>query len=120
MDNQTVLDGPIRFEILGPLRALRGARELDLGPSKQRAVLALLLLNANKPTSIAQIVDAVWGDEPPENGPNVVQKYVGGLRRVMEPDRSPRAPGQLISRTDAGYRISVVPEQLDVEIFRGM
>ena len=47
----------VRFEILGPLRAWREDTELDLGPGKQRAVLAVLLLNANRPTPTARIVD---------------------------------------------------------------
>ncbi|GLY91048.1 BTAD domain-containing putative transcriptional regulator [Actinoallomurus iriomotensis] len=111
------LAAPVRFEILGPLRAWRADTELDLGPGKQRAVLAVLLLNANRPTPTARIVDAVWGDEPPENGVNVVQKYVAGLRRILEPGRSPRAPGQLLTLTEAGYTLVVPPGRLDAEVF---
>ncbi|GGM12148.1 BTAD domain-containing putative transcriptional regulator [Dactylosporangium sucinum] len=106
-----------RFEILGPVRAWRGEAELDLGPAKQRAVLTALLINANRPVPTAQIVDAVWQAEPPENGANVVQKYVAGLRRVLEPDRSPRSPGSLLALTDAGYQLSVGPERLDADVF---
>ncbi|MEV4140297.1 BTAD domain-containing putative transcriptional regulator [Dactylosporangium sp. NPDC049742] len=106
-----------RFEILGPVRAWRGEAELDLGPAKQRAVLTVLLINANRPVPTAQIVDAVWQAEPPENGANVVQKYVAGLRRVLEPDRSPRSPGSLLALTDAGYQLSVGPERLDADVF---
>jgi DNA-binding SARP family transcriptional activator len=107
----------LRFQILGPLRAWRGDRELDLGPGKQRAVLAVLLLNADKPVSTTEIVDAVWGDDPPENGANVVQKHVAGLRRVLEPQRSPRTPGQLLTLTHAGYRLHVGAGRLDADIF---
>jgi SARP family transcriptional regulator, regulator of embCAB operon len=110
-------DRALRFEILGPVRAWSGDRELDLGPGKQRAVLAVLLLNANRPVATTQIVDAVWGDDPPENGANVVQKYVAGLRRVLEPDRSPRTPGQLLALTGAGYTLHVQPGSLDAEVF---
>jgi SARP family transcriptional regulator, regulator of embCAB operon len=105
------------FEILGPLRARRGGEDLDLGPGKQRAVLAVLLVNANRPVATAQIVDAVWRDDPPENGANVVQKYVAGLRRVLEPDRSRRAPGRVIALTDAGYVLSVEEDRLDTWVF---
>ncbi|WP_229073060.1 BTAD domain-containing putative transcriptional regulator [Actinoplanes sp. DH11] len=94
---------PLRFEILGPVRAFRGTERVDLGPAKQRAVLAILLLSPGRPVPTHRIVDAVWGDDPPENGPNVVQKYVAGLRRVLEPDRSPRTPGELLTFTDGGY-----------------
>jgi DNA-binding SARP family transcriptional activator len=97
---------PVSFEILGPLRAWRAGSELELGPGKQRAVLAVLLLNA------------VWGDEPPENGVNVVQKYVAGLRRILEPGRSPRTPGQQLTWTEAGYTLNVPPGCLDAAAFR--
>ncbi|MDL4814219.1 BTAD domain-containing putative transcriptional regulator [Actinomadura opuntiae] len=107
-----------RFEILGRLRAWRGEEELDLGPGKQRAVLAVLLLEPNRSVSTKAIVDAVWGEEPPDNGANVVQKYVAGLRRVLEPDRSPRAPSRLLVLTSAGYSLHVAPGALDAEVFR--
>lgn len=112
-------EGPSpRFEILGRPAAWRDGRELDLGPGKQRAVLAVLLLTPNRPVSTASIVGAVWGDDPPDNGANVVQKYVAGLRRVLEPGRSPRTPGRLITLTGAGYALNVPPEGLDTEVFQ--
>jgi DNA-binding SARP family transcriptional activator len=108
--------GPLRFEVLGPVRALRDGRQIDLGPAKQRAVLAVLLLSAGRPVPTHRIVDAVWGDDPPENGTNVVQKYVAGLRRVLDPDRSPRTPGELLTLTDGGYVLQA--GALDAEDFR--
>ncbi|MGV9215906.1 BTAD domain-containing putative transcriptional regulator [Micromonospora sp. RB23] len=111
------MSGHLRFEILGPQRAWYADREIDLGPAKQRAVLAVLLLAAGRPVSTGQIVDAVWPEDPPANGPNVVQKYVAGLRRVLEPDRSPRTPGQVLSLTDAGYSLRVDPEAVDAVRF---
>ncbi|MFY1617910.1 BTAD domain-containing putative transcriptional regulator [Micromonospora sp. WMMD736] len=111
------MSGQLRFEILGPQRAWYADREIDLGPAKQRAVLAVLLLATGRPVSTGQIVDAVWPEDPPANGPNVVQKYVAGLRRVLEPDRSPRTPGQVLSLTDAGYSLRVDPEAVDAVRF---
>ncbi|WP_328370007.1 AfsR/SARP family transcriptional regulator [Micromonospora zamorensis] len=111
------MSGALRFEILGPQRAWFADREIDLGPGKQRAVLAVLLLSTGRPVATGQIVEAVWPDDPPANGPNVVQKYVAGLRRVLEPDRSPRTPGQVISLTDAGYLLRVDPEAVDAVRF---
>ncbi|TDC67483.1 transcriptional regulator, partial [Actinomadura sp. GC306] len=108
----------MRFEILGRPSAWRDGRELDLGPGKQRAVLAVLLLSPNRPVPTPSIVSAVWGDEPPDNGANVVQKYVAGLRRVLEPDRSPRAPGRLLTLSGAGYALHVPPGGLDAEVFQ--
>ncbi|MFC8617715.1 BTAD domain-containing putative transcriptional regulator [Micromonospora purpureochromogenes] len=107
------MSGTLRFEILGPQRAWYDDREIDTGPGKQRAVLAVLLLAAGRAVPTGQIVDAVWPEDPPANGPNVVQKYVAGLRRVLEPDRSPRTPGQVLTLTEAGYRLRVPPEAVD-------
>ncbi|WP_433127415.1 BTAD domain-containing putative transcriptional regulator [Micromonospora sp. CA-240977] len=112
------MSATLRFEILGPQRAWYGDREIDLGPGKQRAVLTVLLLSAGRPVSTGQIVEAVWPEDPPANGPNVVQKYVAGLRRVLEPDRSPRTPGQVLSLTDAGYLLRVDPDALDAVRFQ--
>jgi DNA-binding SARP family transcriptional activator len=108
----------LSFEILGDLRALRAGRPVELGPAKQRAVLAVLLLHAGRPVPTHQIVDAVWGDEPPENGANVVQKYVAGLRRALEPDRSPRTPGELIALAQGGYVLRMEAGALDVDVFQ--
>ncbi|MFI0410533.1 BTAD domain-containing putative transcriptional regulator [Actinomadura sp. 3N508] len=107
-----------RFEILGRTAAWQDGQPLDLGPGKQQAVLAVLLLTPNRPVPTAAIVDAVWGDEPPDNGANVVQKYVAGLRRVLEPGRSPRSPGRLLTLSGAGYALHVPHGGLDADVFR--
>ncbi|MFI7219198.1 BTAD domain-containing putative transcriptional regulator [Micromonospora maritima] len=107
----------LRFELLGPQRAWYADRPLDLGPAKQRAVLAMLLLAAGRPVPTGQIVEAVWPEEAPVNGPNVVQKHVAGLRRVLEPDRSPRTPARVLTLTDAGYLLRVAPESVDAVRF---
>jgi DNA-binding SARP family transcriptional activator len=108
----------VRFEILGEVRALREADVVDLGPAKQRAVLAVLLLQPGRPVPTHQIVDAVWGDDPPENGANVVQKYVAGLRRILDPDRAPRTPGELLALTGSGYVLRTDEASVDAEEFR--
>lgn len=107
----------VGFEILGPQRAWYDDQELDLGPGKQRAVLSVLLLHVGRPVSTARIVDAVWAGDPPANGPNVVQKYIAGLRRILEPDRSPRTPAQVLTLTDAGYLLRVPLDAVDAARF---
>ncbi|MFF5084323.1 BTAD domain-containing putative transcriptional regulator [Actinoplanes sp. NPDC000266] len=92
---------------------LREGTPVDLGPAKQRAVLAVLLLHAGRPVPTHQIVDAVWGDDPPENGANVVQKYVAGLRRVLDPSRAPRTPGELLALTGSGYVLQITGRSRD-------
>jgi DNA-binding SARP family transcriptional activator len=108
----------LRFEILGDVRVLRDGTTVDLGPAKQRAVLAVLLLQAGRPVPTHQIVDGVWGDDPPENGANVVQKYVAGLRRVLDPNRAPRTPGELLALTGGGYVLRTTGGAVDADEFR--
>ncbi|MBL7260427.1 AfsR/SARP family transcriptional regulator [Actinoplanes sp. LDG1-01] len=103
--------------MLGELRVLRDGVPVDLGPAKQRAVLAVLLVNAGRAVPTHQIVDAVWGDEPPENGANVVQKHIAGLRRVLDPDRAPRTPGELVALTPAGYVLRLDGHTVDAHEF---
>lgn len=79
----------------------------------------MLLLRANRAVPPADIIDAVWGGDPPSNGANVVQKHISGLRRALEPDRQPRLPSQRLTLTDAGYLVRVDQGGLDVDAFRG-
>lgn len=107
----------LRFEVLGPLRVTRGQEELQLGPAKQQAVLATLLATPNQVVPTTRIIDTVWADEPPVNGTNVVQKYVAGLRRVLEPERAPRSSGELLVLESGGYRVAVAPGGSDADDF---
>lgn len=77
---------PLRIGVLGPLAAWDGKRELDLGTGRQRAVLALLALHANKPVSSDRLLDALWNGEPPATAQKVLQGYVSQLRRALPPD----------------------------------
>ncbi|GAA3865566.1 AfsR/SARP family transcriptional regulator [Streptomyces sedi] len=83
----------VRGELLGPLRVLREGRELPLGPPRQRAVLAVLLVQEGRPITFGSLVDAVWGDSPPAQVRNLVQKYVSGIRRALGAEAGPRWTG---------------------------
>ncbi|GAA2402502.1 hypothetical protein GCM10010420_32060 [Streptomyces glaucosporus] len=93
----------LRFELLGPLRALHNGTEVPLGPPRQRAVLAVLLLQEGRPMSYDALVGAVWGDEPPSHVRNLAQKYVSGLRRAFAAVDGGPAP-ELVW-TGSGYRL---------------
>jgi DNA-binding SARP family transcriptional activator len=95
----------------------RGETKLSLGAAQQRVVLAVLLLNANRPLSRDQLIDAVWGSEAPTYAVNLLQKHVSGLRRILEPVRRPRAPSQLLAWTDAGYLLTIPAGHLDMSMF---
>jgi predicted ATPase/DNA-binding SARP family transcriptional activator len=97
----------IEFRILGPLTAALDGRPLALGAPKQRAVLAKLLLARGAVVPRDTLVDAVWGEQPPEAAGVSLQVYVHGLRKALGADR--------IERHGDGYRVRVEAGELDVE-----
>ena len=97
------------FRILGPLDVRDGDRELPLGGGKQRAFLALLLVNANRTVSIDRIIDDLWGGSAPESAAKMVQIYVSKLRKML-------APGTLHTRPP-GYSLQLEPDELDLHRF---
>ena len=106
----------VRLEVLGPLRGWRGETPLQLGSVQQQVVLAVLLLNANRPVSRHDLIEAVWGVNAPAYAVNLVQKHVSSLRRVLEPARPGRGVSQL-SWSQVGYQLSVPAGALDLEVF---
>jgi DNA-binding SARP family transcriptional activator len=108
--------GGLRFSVLGPLTASRAGQQIELGWAKQQSVLAVLLLEMNRPVSVAKIVDAVWGQPAPRDARNALQTNISRLRRVLE-----SAPGNDESRvlisTEGGYLLRGRPEHVDIAIF---
>src|SRR5689334_12337377 len=88
-------DGPAALElrVLGEVTATRFGEPLPLGGRKQRAVLAMLVLNLQRVIPVAMIADAVWDDDPPDAYKSVLQVYVSGLRRLASPGG---AEGELV------------------------
>src|SRR5215475_1540427 len=76
------------FGILGPLRVSIAGRALALGGPRQRAVLALLLLEANRFVSMDLLAEDVWAGQPPPGWVATLQTYIVHLRRALEPQRA--------------------------------
>jgi DNA-binding SARP family transcriptional activator/tetratricopeptide (TPR) repeat protein len=98
---------PVRFAVLGPVRAWRAGVEIDLGPPQQKAALAVLLVRAGQAVGLREIIDVLWRDDPPASAVNVVHRSVGRLRRLLEPDLPMRAAGSWVVRAGGGYRLDV-------------
>src|ERR1700694_4622771 len=98
----------MEFRVLGPLEVTDGGRVVPVNGSKQRAVLALLLLNAGRVVSSDRLLDELWGDEPPESGATALQVRVSQLRKALGDG------GSAIKTRPPGYVIELRPEQLDL------
>lgn len=101
----------IRFRVLGPVEACRRGVPVPVTADKHRALLAGLLLRANRLVTVAQLAGWLWGGEPPANARGTIQNYVARLRRSLG-DR-----GDLIRTETGGYLIRLAPDQLDLTSF---
>ena len=107
----------LRVGVLGPVTAWYGQEELRVGQPRQQAVLGILAMRANRVISRGELVDAVWGQDPPASAEGGIYTYVAGLRRVIEPTRSARGPGRVLVSSGAGYVLHLVPGQPDAVTF---
>jgi DNA-binding SARP family transcriptional activator/streptogramin lyase len=105
----TAPEGKREFRILGPLEARENGRALAIGTGKQRALLAILLLDAGDVVSTDRLIDALWGERPPASALNSVHIYVSQLRKVL-------GEGCLIA-SGHGYLLALEPEQVDLGRF---
>ncbi|MEU7587778.1 BTAD domain-containing putative transcriptional regulator [Micromonospora sp. NPDC049230] len=117
-DGPRPVSGSLRFQILGPLRIWRDDVELSAGPRQQGHLLALLLARAGRPISVSNLIELLWGEDAPTSATNVIHKYVGTLRRLMEPSLPLRATGSYLRRHGGGYLFAPGPGTLDLVRFR--
>jgi DNA-binding SARP family transcriptional activator/tetratricopeptide (TPR) repeat protein len=110
--------GLLRFAVLGPLRAWRDTTELDLGSPQQKATLAALLLREGAATTAGELVDAVWGDDPPRAAIGTLRTYVSRLRRTLDPSREAHVASGVVESIGDGYVLRVEPGALDLGVFR--
>src|ERR1700688_1362882 len=107
----------MEFRILGPLEGWDGRQALSLGGAKLRALLAILLINANQVVAPARLVDLLWSGRPPTTAPNSLQVHIAHLRRLLEPGRKANEPWQVLIWRSNGYELRLQPEQLDASQF---
>ncbi|GHJ54349.1 SARP family transcriptional regulator [Nonomuraea sp. TT08I-71] len=98
----------MEFRLFGPLAATVAGREIDLGPPRQKAVLAALLVDAGRVVQAEVLVDRVWGAERPARARHAVQVYVSNIRRLPVP----------IHYHSGGYVADVDPDCVDLHRLR--
>ncbi|MBP2708426.1 winged helix-turn-helix domain-containing protein [Microbispora sp. RL4-1S] len=106
----------MRFRVLGTLEVRSGAHRLiRLGAAKQRALLAVLLLNVNHPVSADRLLDALWPQRPPRTAAVALRTYVSALRQVL--GLADRVEPPLLSTVPGGYQMRVSAADLDLLAF---
>jgi DNA-binding SARP family transcriptional activator len=106
------------YRILGRFEVLGADGPVDLGPPKQRAVLAVLLLEAGRVVAAERLVELLWGDAPKALAS--LQAYVSNLRRALEPGRRPRDPAAVLVTQAPGYRLGIDRQAVDALRFEDL
>src|SRR5215210_3781452 len=97
------------FRILGPIEVWHNGSEQPIGGAKQRAVLALLLLDAGRVASVDHLIDKLWGERPPPSAAASLHNFVSQLRKALGPEVLRTAP--------PGYKLEIGPDELDLHRF---
>jgi ABC-type transport system substrate-binding protein/DNA-binding SARP family transcriptional activator len=98
------------FRILGPLEVELDERVVSLGGRRERAILAILLLNSGEVVSVERLIDGLWGEARPSSAKHMVHEYVSRLRTALVEV----AP---IATRPPGYMLESAGEALDVRQF---
>ncbi|MET9419326.1 MULTISPECIES: BTAD domain-containing putative transcriptional regulator [unclassified Streptomyces] len=96
------------FSVLGPVRVRRGGQILPPGSPQQRALLVALLLRDGRTATAHELIDAIWGEEPPSQALAAVRTYASRLRKALDPDT-------LVSES-GGYALRIGRDALDLAV----
>jgi len=103
----------MELRLLGPLELVVGRQVLKIGGPRQRVVLSMLAVNANRVTSVNELVDALWDTAPPSTARGQIQTCVSSLRKLISDAGSPGA----IRTRPPGYLLEIAATDLDSEAF---
>lgn len=101
----------VEFLVLGPVTVRFDGYNIDLGGSKPRALLASLILCPDVVISMAELIDNLWGENPPAAAAKNVQVHVSRLRRAFG------AQADRLATTAGGYRLRVGSDETDLQRF---
>src|SRR5215213_6720811 len=102
----------LEFRILGPLEIRRNGAAVELSGQRQRAVLALLLLDANRVVPTERLIDELWGENPPRTAVTSLHNALVQLRKLLGPD--------VLETRPPGYVLRVDPDLYDLARFESL
>lgn len=100
----------VRFRVLGPVGLEVHTTTVPVTSTRQRVVLAMLLMTANHVVTVDKLIDAVWADSPPPSARGQIQICISALRRALR-------GVDLIHTAPTGYLIRIARDQLDYLMF---
>lgn len=106
------MSADVEFCLLGPLQVRNRGIALPVLPGKQRALLAALLLRANRMVPLAELTEVVWGSEPPATARATLRNYVKELRKTLA-----CGTGSRLGTVPGGYQFQVMADELDLARF---
>ncbi len=105
----------LQFGVLGPLQMTADGTAVPLGAPKQRAVLAMLVLNRNRAVSVDSLINAVWDERPVPAARTSLHSYVSNLRRLVA--GAGYEPNKVLASAPPGYQLSVADTECDLGRF---
>jgi SARP family transcriptional regulator, regulator of embCAB operon len=111
--------GGMDVRLLGPLSVCLDHRPVTPSATKQRQILALLVLNAGRVATVPTLVEELWGDHPPRSWATTLQTYILQLRkRLAAAAGHGRDRRQIITTRHGGYLLEPTVCRTDVREFR--
>src|ERR1700761_3506818 len=110
-----MVDKRLELDLLGPLEMSVDGVLVPLGTPKQRAVLAMLLMNRNSPVGVDRLITALWEGWPPSGGRASIHSYVSNLRKLLT--GAGIDPRVVLAAAPPGYRLSVLDSACDIGRF---
>ena len=101
----------MRVGVRGPREVREGDRRVDIPSARQRALVALLALDAGRVVPVERLIEGLWGDDAPEDARNALRHHVSRLRRAIGPSLVTRGPG---------YLLAVAPDDVDALRFASL
>ncbi|MEU9791855.1 BTAD domain-containing putative transcriptional regulator [Streptomyces sparsogenes] len=109
-ERERVRGQQLRFTVLGPVRAWRGDEQISTGSPQQKALLAALLLRGGRTATAPELIDGLWGDEPPDAAIAALRTYASRLRKAFGPD------SDVLVSESGGYAIRIGMGALDTDV----
>jgi SARP family transcriptional regulator, regulator of embCAB operon len=110
-----MVDKRLEFGLLGPLEMSVDGTLVALGTPKQRAVLAMLLMNRNSPVGVERLITALWDHEPPSGARASIHSYVSNLRKLLS--GAGIDPRVVLAAAPPGYRLNIAESAYDLGRF---